>query len=145
MDSNEDNSLANSILAAQKREEEREREKERKKKAAEYQRKRNSRSDVKEKESYKRTNKKMIKEFSELGKVDPHKICKKLGSKSLKRISNDGSLTYKCRTCNVTFSEKQKNFFWKNNHCPCCHYKLSVRKTVWEKKRAPNSIKRVST
>ena len=144
MDSNEDNSLANSILAAQKREEEREREKERKKKAAEYQRKRNSRSDVKEKESYRRTNKKMIKEFSELGKVDPHKICKKLGSKSMKSVSKDGIRTFKCRTCNVTYSEKQKKFFWKNNGCPCCHYKLSIRKTVSEKKKYPNKIKRIS-
>lgn len=144
MNSNEDYSLADSILASQNREEERDKEKERKKKAAEYQRQRYSRPEVKEKENYKRINKKMIKEFSKLGKVDPHKICKKLGSKSMYRISKNGHLTYKCRTCNVTYSEKQKKLFWNNNHCPCCHYKLSIRKTVSEKKRSPDKIKRVS-
>ena len=77
----------------------------------------------------------MAEEFRNLGKNNPHKICKKLGSKSMRAISSTGARSFKCRTCSVTYTEKQKKYFYKNNHCPCCHLKLSTRKTVAEKRK----------
>ena len=132
MDSSENNSASDiSILDLQKQE----KEKEQKKKNAEYMRKYNSKPEVKEREYVKRQQERMIHEFKNLGKINPHKICKKLGSKSMRAISSTGARSFKCRTCSVTYTEKQKRYFWKNNHCPCCHLKLSTRKTVAEKRK----------
>ena len=132
MDSSENNSASDiSILDLQKQE----KEKEQKKKNAEYMRKYNSKPGVKEREYVKRQQERMIREFKNMGKINPHKICKKLGSKSMRAISSTGARSFKCRTCSVTYTEKQKKYFWKNNHCPCCHLKLSTRKTVAEKRK----------
>ena len=132
MDSSENNSASDiSILDLQKQE----KEKEQKKKNAEYMRKYNSKPRVKERESVKRQQERMIREFKNMGKINPHKICKKLGSKSMRAISSTGARSFKCRTCSVTYTEKQKKYFYKNNHCPCCHLKLSTRKTVAEKRK----------
>ena len=132
MDSSENNSPSDiSILDLQKQE----KEKEQKKKNAEYMRKYNSKPGVKERENVKRQQKRMIREFKNIGKINPHKICKKLGSKSMRAISSTGARSFKCRTCSVTYTEKQKKYFYKNNHCPCCHLKLSTRKTVAEKRK----------
>ena len=132
MDSSENNSASDiSILDLQKQE----KEKEQKKKNAEYIRKYNSKPGVKEREYVKRQQERMIREFKNMGKINPHKICKKLGSKSMRAISSTGARSFKCRTCSVTYTEKQKRYFWKNNHCPCCHLKLSTRKTVAEKRK----------
>lgn len=132
MDSSENNSPSDiSILDLQKQE----KEKEQKKKNAEYMRKYNSKPGVKEREYVKRQQERMIREFKNLGKINPHKICKKLGSKSMRAISSTGARSFKCRTCSVTYTEKQKKYFYKNNHCPCCHLKLSIRKTVTEKRK----------
>ena len=132
MDSSENNSASDiSILDLQKQE----KEKEQKKKNAEYMRKYNSKPGVKERESVKRQQERMIREFKNMGKINPHKICKKLGSKSMRAISSTGARSFKCRTCSVTYTEKQKKYFYKNNHCPCCHLKLSTRKTVAEKRK----------
>jgi hypothetical protein len=132
MDSSENNSASDiSILDLQKQE----KEKEQKKKNAEYMRKYNSKPGVKEREYVKRQQERMIREFKNLGKINPHKICKKLGSKSMRAISSTGARSFKCRTCSVTYTEKQKKYFYKNNHCPCCHLKLSTRKTVAEKRK----------
>ena len=132
MDSSENNSASDiSILDLQKQE----KEKEQKKKNAEYIRKYNSKPGVKERESVKRQQERMIREFKNMGKINPHKICKKLGSKSMRAISSTGARSFKCRTCSVTYTEKQKKYFYKNNHCPCCHLKLSTRKTVAEKRK----------
>ena len=132
MDSSENNSASDiSILDLQKQE----KEKEQKKKNAEYIRKYNSKPGVKEREYVKRQQERMIREFKNLGKINPHKICKKLGSKSMRAISSTGARSFKCRTCSVTYTEKQKKYFYKNNHCPCCHLKLSTRKTVAEKRK----------
>ena len=132
MDSSENNSASDiSILDLQKQE----KEKEQKKKNAEYMRKYNSKPGVKERECVKRQQERMIREFKNMGKINPHKICKKLGSKSMRAISSTGARSFKCRTCSVTYTEKQKKYFYKNNHCPCCHLKLSTRKTVAEKRK----------
>ena len=132
MDSSENNSASDiSILDLQKQE----KEKEQKKKNAEYMRKYNSKPGVKEREYVKRQQERMIREFKNMGKINPHKICKKLGSKSMRAISSTGARSFKCRTCSVTYTEKQKKYFYKNNHCPCCHLKLSTRKTVAEKRK----------
>ena len=132
MDSSENNSASDiSILDLQKQE----KEKEQKKKNAEYIRKYNSKPGVKERVSVKRQQERMIREFKNMGKTNPHKICKKLGSKSMRAISSTGARSFKCRTCSVTYTEKQKKYFYKNNHCPCCHLKLSTRKTVAEKRK----------
>ena len=132
MDSSENNSASDiSILDLQKQE----KEKEQKKKNAEYIRKYNSKPGVKERVSVKRQQERMIREFKNMGKINPHKICKKLGSKSMRAISSTGARSFKCRTCSVTYTEKQKKYFYKNNHCPCCHLKLSTRKTVSEKRK----------
>mgnify|MGYP001203232735 FL=1 len=132
MDSSENNSSSDiSILDLQKQE----KEKEQKKKNAEYMRKYNSKPGVKEREYVKRQQERMIREFKNMGKINPHKICKKLGSKSMRAISSTGARSFKCRTCSVTYTEKQKKYFYKNNHCPCCHLKLSTRKTVAEKRK----------
>ena len=132
MDSSENNSPSDiSILDLQKQE----KEKEQKKKNAEYMRKYNSKPGVKEREYVKRQQERMIREFKNMGKINPHKICKKLGSKSMRAISSTGARSFKCRTCSVTYTEKQKKYFYKNNHCPCCHLKLSTRKTVAEKRK----------
>ena len=132
MDSSENNSPSDiSILDLQKQE----KEKEQKKKNAEYIRKYNSKPGVKEREYVKRQQERMIREFKNMGKINPHKICKKLGSKSMRAISSTGARSFKCRTCSVTYTEKQKKYFYKNNHCPCCHLKLSTRKTVSEKRK----------
>ena len=132
MDSSENNSASDiSILDLQKQE----KEKEQKKKNAEYMRKYNSKPGVKEQKYVKRQQERMIREFKNMGKINPHKICKKLGSKSMRAISSTGARSFKCRTCSVTYTEKQKKYFYKNNHCPCCHLKLSTRKTVSEKRK----------
>ena len=132
MDSSENNSASDiSILDLQKQE----KEKEQKKKNAEYIRKYNSKPGVKERVSVKRQQERMIRKFKNMGKINPHKICKKLGSKSMRAISSTGARSFKCRTCSVTYTEKQKKYFYKNNHCPCCHLKLSTRKTVAEKRK----------
>ena len=132
MDSSENNSPSDiSILDLQKQE----KEKKQKKKNAEYMRKYNSKPGVKEREYVKRQQERMIREFKNMGKINPHKICKKLGSKSMRAISSTGARSFKCRTCSVTYTEKQKKYFYKNNHCPCCHLKLSTRKTVAEKRK----------
>ena len=132
MDSSENNSASDiSILDLQKQE----KEKEQKKKNAEYMRKYNSKPGVKEREYVKRQQERMVREFKNMGKINPHKICKKLGSKSMRAISSTGVRSFKCRTCSVTYTEKQKKYFYKNNHCPCCHLKLSTRKTVAEKRK----------
>ncbi len=132
MDSSENNSASDiSILDLQKQE----KEKKQKKKNAEYMRKYNSKPGVKEREYVKRQQERMIREFKNMGKINPHKICKKLGSKSMRAISSTGARSFKCRTCSVTYTEKQKKYFYKNNHCPCCHLKLSTRKTVAEKRK----------
>ncbi len=132
MDSSENNSASDiSILDLQKQE----KEKEQKKKNAERMRKYNSKPGVKEQKYVKRQQERMIREFKNMGKINPHKICKKLGSKSMRAISSTGARSFKCRTCSVTYTEKQKKYFYKNNHCPCCHLKLSTRKTVAEKRK----------
>ena len=132
MDSSENNSASDiSILDLQKQE----KEKEQKEKNAEYMRKYNSKPGVKEQKYVKRQQERMIREFKNMGKINPHKICKKLGSKSMRAISSTGARSFKCRTCSVTYTEKQKKYFYKNNHCPCCHLKLSTRKTVSEKRK----------
>ena len=132
METNESDTSADITLAELF---EKEKEKERKKKNAEYMRKYNSKPKVKEQVNVKRQQERMIREFKNLGKTNPHKICKKLGSKSMRAISSTGARSFKCRTCSVTYTEKQKKYFYKNNHCPCCHLKLSTRKTVSEKRK----------
>ena len=121
---------------------EKEKEKEQKEKRAKYIKEYNSRPEVKkrrarnyERISVKRMEKKMAEEFRNLGKNNPHKICKKLGSKSMKGVSKTGARNFKCRSCAVTYTDKQKKYFWKNNRCPCCHLLLSTRKTVAEKRK----------
>jgi len=132
MDSNEDTSTFGiSILDIQKQE----KEKERKKKNAEKMKQYLSKPEVKERIFVKRMEKKMIEEFRNLGKINPHKICKKLGNKSMKSISETGTRNFKCKTCAVTYTDKQKKYFWRNHYCPCCHRKLSIRKTVSEKRK----------
>jgi len=111
-----------------------EKEKEQKKKQREQMRKYNSKQEVREKRNLKNQNKKMVNEFKKLGSVDPHKICKKLGKTLAYRVRNP-EYFYRCSKCEVSFSEKEKHHFFKNNHCPCCHLKLRTRKTITQKRK----------
>lgn len=130
MDSNEDTSTFGiSILDIQKQE----KEKERKKKNAEKMKRYFSRPEVKERIFVKKMEKKMAEEFRNLGKINPHKICKKLGS-AMNIRTKDGEILYKCKVCDVSYKKEQEKYFWRNHYCPCCHRKLRTRKpTQWKK------------
>ena len=117
-----------------------EKEKEQKEKRAKYNEEYNSRPTVKkrrarnyERISVKRTEKKMAEKFKNLGKINPHKICKKLGS-AMNIRTKDGEILYKCKVCDVSYKKEQEKYFWRNHYCPCCHRKLRTRKpTQWKK------------
>jgi len=77
--------------------------------------------------------KKFRKILKNLGKVNPHAVCEKLG-KPMARSRVDPSYRYKCSKCNVSYSEKQKHHFFRKNKCPCCHLALRTRKTIQQKR-----------
>ena len=112
-------------------------ENEEKRKAVnDYQKKYNERPEVKNRQKIKKIKKiseKMIKEFKNLGITDPHKICKKLG-KSMAHSRRNPDYFYRCKKCEVSYSDKEKRHFFKENHCPCCHFKLRQRKTTTQKR-----------
>ena len=141
----EDNTLDSSSEVTLKELFEKNEEKERKKKAAERMREyRIKNPQIDEKRKIRKTTQLMTKKFSELGKVDHHKICKKLATGSGNARPRPGSKLFKCKTCDVSYQEKQQKFFWKKIYCPCCKRKLSTRKSVSEKKLNPDKIKRIS-
>ena len=112
-------------------------EKEEKRKIVnDYQKAYNSRPDVKERIKIKKLNEKMTNEFKNLGISDPHEICKKLGH-TIAWSRRNSSYFYRCSKCNVSYSDKEKNQFYKENKCPCCHLMLRTRKTI-TKKRSEN-------
>lgn len=130
MNSNKDTSLFDiSILDLQKQEKEKERKKKQREKMREYL----ARPDVKERIKIKKLNEKMTREFKNLGKVDPHKICKKLGHTIAWGRRNPGYF-YRCSGCDVSYSDKESEHFYKGNKCPCCHLILRTRKTIAQKK-----------
>jgi len=65
---------------------------------------------------------------------DHHTMCKKLG-KPMGHAGKDPTYFYRCRQCEVSYSEKEKSHFWKGNKCPCCHMMLRTRKTVTQKRK----------
>ena len=75
----------------------------------------------------------MIKEFKNFGTTDPHKICKKLGKTMAHRYRNPDYF-YRCRKCEVSYSDKEKKYFFREKRCPCCHVMLRRRKTTNQKK-----------
>lgn len=75
----------------------------------------------------------MTTEFKKLGKIDPHKVCKKLG-RSRAYSCLHPEYFYRCSKCDVSYSNKEKTQFYKGNKCPCCHLMLRQRKTVTQKK-----------
>jgi len=111
-----------------------EQEKKQKKKQAEYMRKYNSKPEIQERKKLKRLNEKLSKEIKNLGLVDPHEICKKFG-KTLAWSRRNPEYYIKCTKCEVSYSEKEKNHFFKKSHCPCCHLKLRMRKTIPQKRK----------
>lgn len=74
--------------------------------------------------------------FKNFGISDSHEICKKLGhTRAWSRRNPD--YFYRCSKCDVSYSDKEKSHFFKENHCPCCHLMLRTRKTI-TKKRSEN-------
>ena len=111
-----------------------EQEKKQKKKQAEYMRKYISKPEIQERKKLKRLNEKLSKKIKNLGLVDPHEICKKFG-KTLAWSRRNPEYYIKCTKCEVSYSEKEKNHFFKKSHCPCCHLKLRMRKTIPQKRK----------
>lgn len=134
MNSNKDDTsvFGMSILDIQKQEKEKEQKKKQSKKMKEY----FTRPDIKERIKIKKLNEKMTKEFKNLGITDPHEICKKLGH-TIAWSRRNPDYFYRCSKCDVSYSNKEKNHFFKENHCPCCHLMLRTRKTI-TKKRSEN-------
>jgi RNA polymerase-binding transcription factor DksA len=77
---------------------------------------------------------KVVKERLKRMDQDQHLICKKLG-KPMGHARTNPNYFYRCRQCEKSFSEKQKNYFYKGNRCPCCHLMLRIRKTVTQKRK----------
>lgn len=121
-----------SFLELQKQEQ----EKNKRKKLAEYMKKYNSKPEVKERIKFKKLNEKMINEFKNLGVLDPHQVCKKLGH-TIAWSRRNPEYFYRCSKCDVSYSDNEKKHFFKENHCPCCHLMLRTRKTI-AKKRSEN-------
>jgi len=128
-DENKSSVLGMSFLDIQKQEQ----EKEKKKKQAEYAKKYYSRPEVKARNTARR-HEKVHEERMKKMDQDQHAICKKLG-KSLAYSRRNPDYNFKCTNCEVSFSKKDQNQFFKKNSCPCCHYKLRIRKTVEQKKK----------
>lgn len=132
MDSNKDDTpvFGMSILDIQKQE----KEKERKAKLRNSMRKYLSQPGIKERVYKQRQAKNLTKTLKKLGKMDPHKTCKKLGHTIAWSRYNPG-YSYKCTSCNVSYSDKESKHFYKGNKCPCCHRILRTRKTIAEKRK----------
>ena len=132
MDYSENNTPSDlSILDLQKQE----KEKEQKKKQSEKMREYHARPDVKERIKIKNLNEKMTTTFKNLGITDPHEICKKLGH-TIAWSRRNLTYFYRCSKCNVSYSDKEIEYFFKGNHCPCCHLMLRTRKTITQKHNA---------
>lgn len=133
MNSNKDDTLVlgASILDLQKQE----KEKERKKKQNEQMRKYLEKPGVNERIYVQRHAKKLQDKIKNLGKEDPHAICKKFGH-TMAHSRLDPSCFYKCSKCNVSYCENQRKYFYNQYFCPCCHFKLRTRKTIQQKRKA---------
>ncbi len=92
----------------------------------------NSRPGTKERKSAQRDAKIVAERLKKMDQ-DQHIICKKLG-KSIAHSRRNPEYRFKCKRCEVSFSEKQKSQFYLENRCPCCHFMLRQRKTVTQKR-----------
>lgn len=110
-----------------------------KKYAKDYQKKRRQIPEIKERENFKKHSKKFTNVLSQFGKNDPHKICKEIGHSRAHGRRNPNYF-YRCTICNVSFSDKEKIYFYNDNYCPCCHTKLRIRKTIEQKKKVNSTI-----
>lgn len=99
-----------------------------------YQKKYYHRPIVKERRNQQNIEERTLKAIKELGEIDPHTICKKLG-KSLVYARVDPSYLLKCNPCGVSFSENDREQFYKKNKCPCCHRILRIRKSTYQKRQ----------
>jgi hypothetical protein len=130
MDSDVPSSSEPSILDLQ----EQERIEKKKKQLRNYQKQRRQIPVIKERENLKKQSKRLLSALSQFGKNDPHKICKELGHSRAHGRRNPNYF-YRCSTCDVSFSDKEKTYFYNGSYCPCCHTKLRIRKTVTQKKK----------
>ena len=99
----------------------------------EYQRKYNKRPEVKSRKNKLKQTENLTKALKKLGTHDPHEMCKKLGQ-TMAHSRRNPDYFYRCSTCGVSYSDKEKIHFYKGNNCPCCHRKLRMRKTIREKR-----------
>jgi RNA polymerase-binding transcription factor DksA len=111
---------------------EKDKEKETKKKLAEYARNYSRRPEIKDRRSSERLAKAVDNRLKKMDE-DQHTVCKKLG-KSIAHSRRNPEYRFKCTRCEVSYSEDDKVFFHKNSFCPCCHFKLRLRKTVTQKR-----------
>jgi len=102
------------------------------------------RPEVRERIKLQRESKAVAKRIKKMDE-DQHSICKKLGKKiGYSRLHPE--YRFRCGHCEISFSENDQNYFFKKNHCPCCHMMLRRRKTVSQKRNADYEkfVKRIS-
>jgi hypothetical protein len=128
-DENKSSIFGMSFLDIQKQE----KEKEKKKKQAEYAKKYYNKPEVKARNTALRQTKVHEERMAKMDQ-DQHVICKKLG-KSIAHSRRYLDYSFKCTNCEVSYSKKDQNQFFRKISCPCCHYKLRIRKTVEQKKK----------
>jgi len=110
-----------------------------KKYSRDYYKKRRQNPEIKERDNFQKQSKKLINTISQFGKNDSHTICKKLGHSRAYGRRNPYYF-YRCSICDVSFSDKEKTYFYNGNHCPCCHLKLRIRKTITQKKKLNSTL-----
>ena len=98
----------------------------------EYARKYYQRPEVKARNTAKRQTKVHEERLQKMDQ-DQHIVCKKLG-KSIAHSRRNPDYSFKCTRCEVSYSEKDKNQFFNKSYCPCCHFKLRIRKTIQQKR-----------
>lgn len=104
-----------------------------KKSNKEYAREYVNRTEVKDRLNAKRQAEAVNKRLKEMDQ-DHHTVCKKLG-KPMGHARTNPAYFYRCRPCEISYSEKEKSHFFKGNKCPCCHLMLRTRKTVIQKRK----------
>jgi len=72
---------------------------------------------------------KRIKKMDE----DQHVVCKKIGH-TIHYATRHPEYYFRCMRCEASYSKKELDGF-KENFCPCCHYKLRQRKTILQKRK----------
>lgn len=96
-----------------------------------------SRPENKERRRIRKNARNLSRVIRDMMNKDKHATCKKLG-KPMNHILANPHYNIRCTSCNVSYSNKKPEIFYKKNKCPCCHRMLRIRPGIIKKRSLRN-------